>query len=96
MSVNNTTGSTTAEAELRERAVKRLRKQADFRVHLLVYVTVNLFLVTVWAFTGGPFFWPIFPILGWGIGVMANAWDAFRRDDHPTEERIRREIDRLR
>ena len=80
--------------ELRERAVKRLKKKSDFKIHLLIYLTVNAFLVIVWAMTGSPFFWPIFPIAGWGIGVMANAWDAYGRDV-PTESQIRHEMDKL-
>jgi hypothetical protein len=79
---------------LRERAVKRLKKKSDFRVHLMIYLTVNTFLVMVWAVTGADFFWPVFPIAGWGIGVIANAWDAFARDV-PNESQIRREMDKL-
>lgn len=84
-----------AGAELRERAVRRLKKKADFRTHLLVYFLVNGVLVVIWAVTGSGFFWPIFPLLGWGIGVAANAWDVYRRD-FPSEEKIQREMDRLR
>ena len=44
---------------------------------------------------GNDFFWPIFPILGWGIGVAANAWDVYGRKPI-TEAEIQREADRLR
>ena len=74
--------------------MKRLKKKSDFKIHLLIYVTVNAFFVTVWAMTGSAFFWPIFPIAGWGIGVIANAWDAYGRDV-PTESQIRHEMDKL-
>jgi hypothetical protein len=40
------------------------------------------------------FFWPIFPIFGWGIGLVFNAWDVYR--EPVSEERIRREMGRLR
>lgn len=79
---------------LRERAVKRLRKKRDFHVHLLLYVTVNAFLVLVWLLTGPVFFWPVIPMAGWGIGVIANAWDVYA-SDVPTESQIRREMDKL-
>jgi 2TM domain-containing protein len=81
-------------ADLRDRAVRRLKKKSDFRVHLLIYVMVNAFLVAIWAVTGAGFFWPIFPLAGWGIGVVANAWDAYARDV-PTESQIRDEMERL-
>jgi hypothetical protein len=41
---------------LREQAVKRLKKQADFRTHLLIYFLVNGGLVVIWAVAGSGFF----------------------------------------
>ena len=43
-----------------------------FRSHVLVYVFVNVLVIGVWAISGGGYFWPIWPILGWGIGVAAH------------------------
>jgi hypothetical protein len=78
---------------LRQMAIERLKKRGEFGAHLLAYVLVNAFLVAIWALTGAGFFWPVFPILGWGIGVAFNALDVYRRP--PTEDRIRREIEDL-
>ena len=83
------------EQEIRDQAVQRLKKKRDFKTHVLMYVTVNVFLVVIWAISDSGFFWPIFPILGWGIGVIANAWDVYGRKPI-SEEEIRREVDRLR
>jgi hypothetical protein len=88
-------GTAKSEEELRELALTQLRKKRDFRTHIFIYVLVNAMLVLIWAVTGAGFFWPIFPILGWGIGVGANAWDVFARKPI-TEEEIRREAERLR
>ena len=87
--------ATSRETVLRERAVKRLKKRRDFYGHLLVYTLVNTFLVVIWAVTdSGGFFWPIFPIVGWGIGVIMNAWDVYRGEDF-SEEQIQHEMERL-
>jgi class 3 adenylate cyclase len=43
------------------------------RIHLTVYLLVNLMLVVIWAVTGGGYFWPVWPLLGWGIGVGSHA-----------------------
>ncbi len=81
---------------LRERAIKRLKKRRDFSRHLLVYVLVNALLVVIWALNDSRgFFWPVFPIVGWGIGVALNAWDVYRGGDEFDEGQIRREIERL-
>ena len=80
---------------LRERAIKRLKKRHDFAGHLLVYTLVNTFLVVIWALTDvHGFFWPVFPMVGWGIGVVMNAWDVFGSEDFE-EDRIHREMERL-
>ncbi len=81
--------------ELRDRAVKNLKKRRDFHAHLLVYVLVNAFFVVIWAVTmPGGFFWPLFPLVGWGIGVAMNAWDVYRGGE-PAEDQVRAEMDRL-
>jgi hypothetical protein len=81
--------------ELRKLAVSRLKKKRDFRTHVVIYVIVNAMLVGIWAATGAGFFWPIFPILGWGIGIGANAWDVYGRKPI-TEDEVQRETERLR
>jgi len=86
----------TEEALLRQRAVRQLKKRRDFYGHLLVFVLVNAAVITIWAWLGdGGFFWPGFLILGWGIGLVMNAWDVFYRS-YEDEGQIQREIDRLR
>lgn len=86
----------TEEALLRQRAVRQLKKRRDFYGHLLVFVLVNAAVITIWAWLGdGGFFWPGFLILGWGIGLVMNAWDVFYRS-YEDEGQIQREIERLR
>lgn len=67
----------------------------DLSAGLPMYLMVNGSLVVIWAVTGAGFLWPVFPIVAWGIGVAAAAWDAYSRDV-PTETEIRREMGRLR
>jgi len=84
----------TREQAPRDRAMEQLKKRRDFRGHVLIYVLVNAFLVAIWAMTGPHgFFWPVFVIGGWGIGVVMNAWDVYWRPGI-TEEDIQHEIER--
>ena len=85
---------TNVDVDPRQQAIERLKKKRDFRSHIFMYVAVNTVLVVIWAVTGSGFFWPIFPILGWGIGVAANAWDVYGRKPF-SEDEIRRETERL-
>jgi Domain of unknown function (DUF1707)/2TM domain len=45
---------------------------ADFRSHLRTFLAVQLLLVAIWALTGMGYFWPVWPFLGWGIGLLAH------------------------
>jgi hypothetical protein len=89
------TNETAREPDVRDRAIKELKKRRDFHGHLLIYFLMNTFLVVIWAVTTSPgFFWPIFIIVGWGIGVVMNAWDVYFAEDFD-EDDIQDEIDRL-
>ena len=85
----------TSDAELRQEALRRIKKRHDFHGHLLVYVLVNTLVVVVWLVTNrGGFFYPIILIAGWGIGLVMNAWDAYFGG--PVDDsRIEREAQRL-
>ena len=66
-------------ADERQEARKRVQSRRDFGTHLVTYVVVNAFLVLVWAVTGAGYFWPIWVIGGWGVGLVLHAWDTFLR-----------------
>ncbi|HLY00136.1 MAG TPA: 2TM domain-containing protein, partial [Roseiarcus sp.] len=84
-------------------AIKRIHAKRGFEVHATVYVAVNLLLIAVWALTGpgyanhrhgsGSDFWPIWPILGWGVGLGLHYWTVFHRRPI-SEDEIRREIEK--
>jgi 2TM domain len=71
---------------LTDEEITRLAKaRVGFRIHLLTYVAVNLLLVAIWWLSSGgqrptlrdnssAYFWPIWPMLGWGIGVAINGF----------------------
>jgi len=79
--------------ERRETAVKRVKAKREFKTHLAVYLIVNTLLVVIWAMSGAGFFWPIWPIAGWGVGLAFNAWSAYF-EKPISEEDIRREMEK--
>ena len=86
---------TSPEETIRDRAVRRLKKRRDFHAHLLVYVLANGCFTAVWFAAGAHgFFWPVFLIGFWGIGVVMNAWDVYHGEDF-SEDQIQREMRRL-
>jgi 2TM domain len=63
----------------RAEARKRVEAKRAFTPHLVSYVTVNAFLIAIWALTGFGYFWPVWVLAGWGIGLVLHFWDAFLR-----------------
>jgi len=58
------------ETQVREH-VHKLRR---FYTDVLVYVVVNIGFILIWVVSGGGYFWPIWPIIGWGIGLGIHAF----------------------
>ncbi|MGB7860660.1 MAG: 2TM domain-containing protein [Acidimicrobiia bacterium] len=81
-------------SELREHAIHRIRARQQFYVHLVFFLAMGAYLVAVWARSDAPYFWPIWALLGWGIGLVAHASHVFGWQKPISEERIQREINR--
>jgi hypothetical protein len=81
------------EDRTRQAAIERLNNRRAFGQHLVTFVVVNLFVVGIWAATGAGYFWPIWLIGFWGIGLVLHAWTTFVQRPI-TEADVQREIER--
>lgn len=77
--------------ELREAATRRIEAKRRLAQSVFVYLAVNTLLVVIWAVNGGGGFWPIWPILGWGLAVALQAWKVYGSSPI-TEEDISNEM----
>jgi hypothetical protein len=98
MGMDAGSGQPAEHSDLRREAMQRLRKRRDFRTHLTAYVLVNFLLISIWlvvGITAGAWFpWPVFPLLGWGIGLAFHARAVY---EPPIDEAaIQQEMDRMR
>lgn len=80
--------------DARTAAIKRLEAKRDVRNHAVVYVLVNLVLVAIWALSGGGYFWPVWAIFGWGIGLAFHAYSVFVESRPISEDAIADEMRR--
>lgn len=56
------------------------KKRVKFKRHLATYIIINTLFWVLWLFTerhyaGLP--WPVWPMLGWGIGLAFGYMDAY-------------------
>ena len=73
------------------------RRRASFRSHFAVYLILSVFFWLLWYFTGGPRYndglpWPVWPMLGWGIGVAFHYIGAYVS---PRSHTVEREYEKL-
>ena len=81
-------------AAFREREARQILKRRAFYLHLSIYIAVNLMLIVIWALAGGGFPWFLFPLMGWGIAIVAHGASAFLLA-HPDDIVLEREQRRL-
>jgi Domain of unknown function (DUF1707)/2TM domain len=66
-----------ARSDPRRRAARAAAARRGVRIHLSAYLTASLLMIAIWlALTialGACYFWPVWPILGGGIGVVSHA-----------------------
>ena len=74
-------------------AMERIQAKRAFGRHATIYVAVNLLLIAIWAITSRGYFWPIWPLLGWGVGLGVNYRRAFYHRPISDDE-IRRELEK--
>lgn len=81
---------------------KIAKKRVAFKKHLATYIIMNTFFWALWLFSKGfngiefhgmP--WPVWPGLGWGIGLAFNYFSAYHGENkHSVEkeyEKLKRE-----
>jgi len=67
---------------------KQAKARVGFRMHLTSYLIVNAGLWLIWALSsftmhssgyfGFIFPWPLFPMIGWGIGLASHYFHVYR------------------
>ncbi|MEO7531766.1 MAG: 2TM domain-containing protein [Sediminibacterium sp.] len=55
------------------------RARVAFRWSFASYFIVNAFLIGIWFVSSGPYsyFWPMWSMLGWGIGIAFQYFNAY-------------------
>ena len=79
-------------------AKKKVENLKGFYIHLTVYITVNILLFATNYLTYDGYWWFIFPLLGWGIGITIHGVTTYldynRRSLNWQEKKIKEYMDR--
>jgi len=86
-----------SEEQIYEEAKKRVEQKKGFRTHAIVYAVINAFLALIWWLTGAGFPWFVFPLGGWGIGLLFHGLGVYVLSGRQEDKRaIEREAEKIR
>jgi len=84
----------TEHADPRDLARRIAARKLGFFIHCAVFVLVNLGLVAVNALTGRGA-WSVFPLLGWGLGLLVHGAVALGPVHRLYGRMVEREVERI-
>jgi hypothetical protein len=59
------------------RSVPRSSVRGWLRAHIAAFVIINTGLGAIWAAAGFGYFWPVWPLIGWGMVFSGHAYAAY-------------------
>lgn len=74
------------------------KRRALFKRHLSVYLVMNVFFWALWFIMGRRTYgtdgvpWPVWPMLGWGIGLAFHFFGAYVANEHASIEKEYRKL----
>jgi hypothetical protein len=71
----------------------QIQRWRDFSAHAFAYVIGNIIFVTIWKMRGKGFFWPIYPLFVWGLGLSAQHFNVVIRGQI-TDEDVRNALNK--
>lgn len=84
--------------DIREAARKRIKGRRDFWTMLLIFIAVSILLNIIWVTNPDSehYYWPMWPMIGFGIATVFSAIATFGPGSKPiTDARIDEEIRRM-
>ena len=76
------------------------KKRAAFKYHVLIYFIMNIFFWTLWYISlknnitppaeRDVIPWPVWPMVGWGIGIFFNYLTAYKNKDFLAEKEYKK------
>ena len=84
------------DVELHRLAIRRADMKLAFRSHLMAYVVVNAGLVAINLITSPDYFWAVWPMIGWGVGLAAHAITVYMDGEGMRDRLIEQELEKLR
>ena len=75
-------------------AAIQIQRWRDFGRQVFAYTIGNIVFIVIWAAQGKGFFWPMYPLLVWGLGLSVQHFNVVIRGQI-TDEDVQRKLKRI-
>ena len=76
-------------------AHQNAKLKVEFRIHLVVYLAINIFLVIINISLTPEYHWVIWPVMGWGLGIIIHGINVhFFTSSNFKDRMIQKEMDK--
>lgn len=81
-----------------KQAMKTVKKKKEFRSNAFAFTVVMPFLIFINLWTSPGYLWFLWPLLGWGMGLAFQYYDAFVQSEKNSWEdhEVQKEMERMR
>ena len=69
-------------------AEQNAKLKVEFRIHLVTFIAVNAILAAINLILTPEYLWVIWPVLGWGIGLIVHAINVHASTNSSFKERM--------
>ncbi|TDB67471.1 2TM domain-containing protein [Arundinibacter roseus] len=60
--------------------IEKAKRRVGFKIHLTVFILLFPINWIIWAFTDTSYLWPVWPALGWGVGLLFHWLGVYHTD----------------
>lgn len=65
---------------IEQRIFEQAKRKVGFKIHFTIFILLIPVNWIIWYFTDRNYLWPVWPLLGWGLGILFHYIGVYHAD----------------